>query len=408
LISRSRRVILSATRRKYATAVSGDRVSVQGSRMEEVPHDCPGADSAQAGRGASCQGCPNQRLCASGAGAAADPAIEEIKEKMKTVKHKILVLSGKGGVGKSTFSAHLAHGLAEDENTQVALLDIDICGPSIPKIMGLEGEQVHQSGSGWSPVVSIHPRPSLRGGVYMADSGGQSTGDCLSVNSTQTQDIGKCLALWFEVKCLLHHPFQFLEDNLGVMSVGFLLSSPDDAVIWRGPKKNGMIKQFLRDVDWGEVDYLIVDTPPGTSDEHLSVVQYLAAAHIDGAVVITTPQEVSLQDVRKEVSFCHKVKLPVIGVVENMSGFICPKCQKESQIFPPTTGGAEAMCQDLKIPLLGKVPLDPRIGKSCDKGQSFLVEAPDSPATVAYRSIIQRIQEFCSQRLPEGENLVGS
>uniref|UniRef100_A0A8C6FMS4 Cytosolic Fe-S cluster assembly factor NUBP1 n=1 Tax=Moschus moschiferus TaxID=68415 RepID=A0A8C6FMS4_MOSMO len=309
--------------------------------MEEVPHDCPGADSAQAGRGASCQGCPNQRLCASGAGAAADPAIEEIKEKMKTVKHKILVLSGKGGVGKSTFSAHLAHGLAEDENTQVALLDIDICGPSIPKIMGLEGEQ-------------------------------------------------------------------FLEDNLGVMSVGFLLSSPDDAVIWRGPKKNGMIKQFLRDVDWGEVDYLIVDTPPGTSDEHLSVVQYLAAAHIDGAVIITTPQEVSLQDVRKEISFCHKVRLPVIGVVENMSGFICPKCQKESQIFPPTTGGAEAMCQDLKLPLLGRVPLDPRIGKSCDKGQSFLVEAPDSPATVAYRSIIQRIQEFCSQRLPEGENLVGS
>ncbi|KAL2766461.1 cytosolic Fe-S cluster assembly factor NUBP1 isoform 5, partial [Daubentonia madagascariensis] len=179
--------------------------------MEEVPHDCPGADSAQAGRGASCQGCPNQRLCASGAGATPDPAIEEIKEKMKTVKHKILVLSGKGGVGKSTFSAHLAHGLAEDENTQV-----------------------HQSGSGWSPV--------------------------------------------------------YVEDNLGVMSVGFLLSSPDDAVIWRGPKKNGMIKQFLRDVDWGEVDYLIVDTPPGTSDEHLSVVQYLTAAHIDGAVIITTPQ----------------------------------------------------------------------------------------------------------------------
>nr|KAF6490444.1 nucleotide binding protein 1 [Molossus molossus] len=264
---------------------------------------------------------------------------------MKTVKHKILVLSGKGGVGKSTFSAHLAHALAEDENTQVALLDIDICGPSIPKIMGLEGEQVHQSGSGWSPV--------------------------------------------------------FLEDNLGVMSVGFLLSSPDDAVIWRGPKKNGMIKQFLRDVDWGEVDYLIVDTPPGTSDEHLSVVQYLAAAHIDGAVIITTPQEVSLQDVRKEINFCHKVKLPIIGVVENMSGFTCPKCKKESQIFPPTTGGAEAMCQDLKIPLLGKVPLDPHIGKSCDEGRSFLIDAPDSPATLAYRSIIQRIQEFCLQKKRE-------
>ncbi|XP_023385430.1 cytosolic Fe-S cluster assembly factor NUBP1 [Pteropus vampyrus] len=253
--------------------------------MEEVPHDCPGTSSAQAGRGAACQGCPNQRLCASGAGATPDPAIEEIKEKMKTVKHKILVLSGKGGVGKSTFSAHLAHALAEDENTQVALLDIDICGPSIPKIMGLEGEQVHQSGSGWSPV--------------------------------------------------------FPEDNLGVMSVGFLLSSPDDAVIWRGPKKNGMIKQFLRDVDWGEVDYLIVDTPPGTSDEHLSAVQYLAAAHIDGAVIITTPQR-----------------------------------------------WAER--------------------KSCDEGRSFLIDAPDSPATLAYRSIIQRIQEFCNLHQPKEENLISS
>uniref|UniRef100_A0A6I8NMX3 Cytosolic Fe-S cluster assembly factor NUBP1 n=1 Tax=Ornithorhynchus anatinus TaxID=9258 RepID=A0A6I8NMX3_ORNAN len=330
--------------------------------MEEAPHDCPGAGSAQAGKGASCQDCPNQRLCASGAGAAPDPAIEQIKEKMKTVKHKILVLSGKGGVGKSTFSAHLAHGLAEDESKQVALLDIDICGPSIPKIMGLEGEQVHQSGSGWSPV--------------------------------------------------------YVEENLGVMSLGFLLSSPDDAVIWRGPKKNGvnsasenkrdlkgMIKQFLRDVDWGEIDYLIVDTPPGTSDEHLSIVQYLSAAHIDGAVLITTPQEVSLQDVRKEINFCHKVKLPVIGVVENMSGFICPKCKKESQIFPPTTGGAEVMCQDLNISLLGKIPLDPQIGKSCDEGQSFLAEVPESPAAISYRNIIQRIQDFCGLHSSQEKSL---
>uniref|UniRef100_A0A8C8VDZ2 NUBP iron-sulfur cluster assembly factor 1, cytosolic n=1 Tax=Pelusios castaneus TaxID=367368 RepID=A0A8C8VDZ2_9SAUR len=303
------------------------------------PHDCPGTSSAQAGRAAACQGCPNQGLCASGGVAAPDPAIEEIKEKMKTVKHKILVLSGKGGVGKSTFSAHLAYGLAEDETKQVALLDIDICGPSIPKMMGLEGEQVHQSGSGWSPV--------------------------------------------------------YVEENLSVMSVGFLLSSPDDAVIWRGPKKNGMIKQFLRDVDWGEIDYLIVDTPPGTSDEHLSIVQYLSSTHIDGVVIITTPQEVSLQDVRKEINFCHKVKLPIIGVVENMSGFVCPKCKNESQIFPLTTGGAEKMCQNLNISLLGKVPLDPQIGKSCDKGQSFLSEIPESPATSSYRNIIQRIQEYC-------------
>ncbi|XP_074915054.1 cytosolic Fe-S cluster assembly factor NUBP1 isoform X2 [Buteo buteo] len=291
------------------------------------PDDCPGTSSAQAGRAAACQGCPNQKLCAAGA-AAPDPAeAAELRERLRAVKHTILVLSGKGGVGKSTFSALLAHGLAADE-----------------------AKQVHQSGSGWSPV--------------------------------------------------------YVEENLGVMSVGFLLSSPDDAVIWRGPKKNGLIKQFLRDVDWGEIDYLIVDTPPGTSDEHLSIVQYLSAAHIDGAVIITTPQEVSLQDVRKEINFCHKVKLPIIGVVENMSGFICPKCKNESQIFPPTTGGAEKMCQNLNVSLLGKVPLDPQIGRSCDKGQSFLSEAPESPATSSYRNIIQRIQEYCDQHPFQEEKII--
>ncbi|XP_064406498.1 cytosolic Fe-S cluster assembly factor nubp1-like isoform X2 [Halichondria panicea] len=263
---------------------------------------------------------------------------------MALVKHKILVLSGKGGVGKSTFTAHLAYGLAADENRQVGVLDIDICGPSIPKVMGVEGEQVHQSGSGWSPV--------------------------------------------------------YVDDNLCVMSVGFLLSSPDEAVIWRGPKKNGMIKQFLRDVDWGEVDYLIVDTPPGTSDEHLSIVQYLSSTHVDGAVVITTPQEVSLMDVRKELNFCKKVGLPVIGVVENMSGFVCPKCKHESQIFPPTTGGAIKMAADMGVPFLGKLPLDPRIGWCCDRGKSFLSEVPDSPAATAYQEIIQKIIDACTGSSP--------
>ncbi|KAI1883970.1 hypothetical protein AGOR_G00221570 [Albula goreensis] len=309
---------------------------------DNAPEHCPGTTSEQAGKTSACQGCPNQKICSSGAARAPDPAIEEIKEKMATVKHKILVLSGKGGVGKSTFSAHLAHGLASDVSAEVALLDVDICGPSIPRIMGLEGEQVHQSGSGWSPV--------------------------------------------------------YVEDNLAVMSIGFLLSSPDDAVIWRGPKKNGMIKQFLRDVDWGELDYLIVDTPPGTSDEHLSIVQYLSSAQIDGAVIITTPQEVSLQDVRKEIRFCQKVKLPIIGVVENMSGFICPKCKNTSQIFPPTTGGAQKMCADLNLPLLGSIPLDPRIGRSCDEGRSFLQHVPDSPAASAYEQIIQSIKDYCTYR----------
>ncbi|KAK3705200.1 hypothetical protein QZH41_014000 [Actinostola sp. cb2023] len=262
------------------------------------------------------------------------PDLAKIKERLSSVKHKIIVLSGKGGVGKSTFTAHLAHGLAADENRQVAVLDIDICGPSIPMAMGLQGEQVHQSGSGWSPV--------------------------------------------------------YVEDNLAVMSVGFLLDKPSDAVIWRGPKKNGLIKQFLKDVDWGDVDYLVIDTPPGTSDEHLSIIQYLQHTNIDGAVIVTTPQEVSLLDVRKQISFCKKVKLPIIGVIENMSGFVCPKCKKESDIFPATTGGAKKMSEDMKVPFLGRIPLDPRIGKSCDEGKSFLSEIPDSPAAKAYSNIIQR------------------
>ncbi|XP_023813456.1 cytosolic Fe-S cluster assembly factor NUBP1 isoform X2 [Oryzias latipes] len=289
---------------------------------DNAPKHCPGTASEQAGKAASCQGCPNQKLCASGAGKKPDPAIGEIGEKLSSVKHKILVLSGKGGVGKSTFSAQLARALASDGT-----------------------KEVHQSGNGWSPV--------------------------------------------------------YVEDNLAIMSIGFLLSSPDDAVIWRGPKKNGMIKQFLRDVDWGELDYLIVDTPPGTSDEHLSIVQYLSSTHVDGAVIITTPQEVSLQDVRKEIRFCQKVKLPIIGVVENMSSFVCPKCKNTSQIFPPTSGGAEKMCADLNLPLLGKLPLDPRIAQSCDEGRPFLREVPDSPAAEVYHTIVQSIRTYCSNRQTE-------
>uniref|UniRef100_A0A3P9JT23 NUBP iron-sulfur cluster assembly factor 1, cytosolic n=1 Tax=Oryzias latipes TaxID=8090 RepID=A0A3P9JT23_ORYLA len=320
---------------------------------DNAPKHCPGTASEQAGKAASCQGCPNQKLCASGAGKNPDPAIGEIGEKLSSVKHKILVLSGKGGVGKSTFSAQLARALASDVT-----------------------KEVHQSGNGWSPV--------------------------------------------------------YVEDNLAIMSIGFLLSSPDDAVIWRGPKKNGefkrmydfcvassrlsntepqctffpllllgMIKQFLRDVDWGELDYLIVDTPPGTSDEHLSIVQYLSSTHVDGAVIITTPQEVSMQDVRKEIRFCQKVKLPIIGVVENMSSFVCPKCKNTSQIFPPTSGGAEKMCADLNLTLLGKLPLDPRIAQSCDEGRPFLREVPDSPAAEVYHTIVQSIRTYCSNRQTE-------
>jgi len=157
------------------------------------------------------------------------------------------------------------------------------------------------------------------------------------------------------------------------------------------PKKNTLIKQFLRDVYWNELDYLIVDTPPGTSDEHLSMVQYLKETNPDGAVIITTPQEVALLDVRKEINFCRKVGLPIIGVVENMSGFVCPKCKTETQIFAPTTGGAKKMCIDMGLEYLGGIPLDPLIARSCDQGNSYISQCPDSAASKALQLIFQNI-----------------
>eukprot|EP01120_Amphizonella_sp_Union-15-10_P017326 TRINITY_DN9594_c0_g1_i1.p1 TRINITY_DN9594_c0_g1~~TRINITY_DN9594_c0_g1_i1.p1 ORF type:complete len:321 (+),score=55.16 TRINITY_DN9594_c0_g1_i1:68-1030(+) len=307
--------------------------------MDVVPpktHEekCVGPESEQAGKAEACQDCPNKTICETKP-KGPDPDLAEISERMSKIKHKILVLSGKGGVGKSTFSSQLTLGLA-DLDKDVGILDIDICGPSIPKILGLEKPEdaVHMTASGWEPV---YPR-----------------------------------------------------DNLAVMSVGFLLNSVDDAVIWRGPKKNGLIKQFLKDVLWDEMDYLIVDTPPGTSDEHLSITQYLKNG-ITGAVVITTPQEVSLVDVRKEINFCRKVGIPIIGVVENMSGFVCPKCKNETKIFLPSTGGAVKMCRDLNVNFLGSIPLDPLIARCCDEGKSFILQAPESPASKAYFQIINRI-----------------
>jgi Mrp family chromosome partitioning ATPase len=301
---------------------------------ENANEDCPGVESEEAGKGSNCQGCPNQDICASGVGKQVDTSTKEIEAKMSKIKHKILVLSGKGGVGKSTVSSQLAFMLA-NSGKEVGLLDIDICGPSIPRMLGLEGHEVHSSNAGWSPV--------------------------------------------------------YVTDTLGVMSIGFLLNNPDDAIIWRGPRKNGLIKQFLTDVDWNDLDYLIIDTPPGTSDEHISIVQYLKTTEADGAIIVTTPQEVALSDVRKEISFCRKVGLPIIGVVENMSGFICPCCKTRTDIFPTTSGGAEAMCKKLELDLLGKIPLEPKIGISGDGGESIEEKDPNSEATKAYKDIVNKI-----------------
>lgn len=308
------------------------------------PEHCPGPESNLAGQGSACAGCPNQSICAS-TPKGPDPDIPAITSRLAGIQHKILVLSGKGGVGKSTFTTMLAHAFATNERNMVGIMDTDICGPSIPKMMGVEAETIHVSNAGWSPV--------------------------------------------------------WVADNLGVMSVQFMLPSRDDAVIWRGPKNNGLIKQFLKDVEWGELDYLLVDTPPGTSDEHLSVNSYLKESGVDGAVLVTTPQEVSLLDVRKEIDFCRKAGIRVLGIVENMSGFVCSNCKHENQIFKATTGGARRLAKETGVAFLGAVPLDPRIGMACDFGESFFDNFPDSPACSAIQSVVHRVKEEAGIREDE-------
>eukprot|EP01120_Amphizonella_sp_Union-15-10_P015064 TRINITY_DN7608_c0_g1_i1.p1 TRINITY_DN7608_c0_g1~~TRINITY_DN7608_c0_g1_i1.p1 ORF type:complete len:180 (-),score=30.83 TRINITY_DN7608_c0_g1_i1:32-571(-) len=165
------------------------------------------------------------------------------------------------------------------------------------------------------------------------------------------------------------------------MSIGFLLPDKDSAVIWRGPKKTAMIKQFLTDVCWGNLDYLIIDTPPGTSDEHISVCEYLKSFDPDGAIIVTTPQSVSLIDVRKEISFCRKIGLNIIGIFENMSGFKCPHCSECTNVF--STGGGESLAEQWNIPFLGRIPLDPSLMSSCDSGTSHLNELTESDSLKA-------------------------
>lgn len=252
---------------------------------------------------------------------------------MDSVQHVILVLSGKGGVGKSTVATQLALSL-HYAGKKVGILDVDLCGPSIPHMLGVQNSAVHQCEDGWVPVI-VRENP-----------------------------------------------------RLSIMSVGFLLNDKDDPVIWRGPKKNGMIKQFVSDVVWEEIDYLIVDTPPGTSDEHLAVLENLKTK-IEGAVLVTTPQAVAVADVRRELTFCRKTKVPVLGVIENMSGYVCPHCSECSLVF--SQGGGEALATEEKIQFLGRVPLDSELTKCLETGQSFQKVFPDSPTLTAIESITEKL-----------------
>ncbi|KAH3898816.1 iron-sulfur cluster assembly protein CFD1 SCDLUD_005154 [Saccharomycodes ludwigii] len=236
-----------------------------------------------------------------------------IPKSLSNVKHIILIMSGKGGVGKSSIATQLALSLAGEHNLKVGVLDIDLTGPSIPRMFGLENKQVLQSTKGWLPVKL--PNNGNKGSIK-------------------------------------------------VMSLGFLLNNRGNSVVWRGPKKTAMIKQFISDVYWGDaddgLDYLLIDTPPGTTDEHISIVEELRffQSVVDGAIVVTTPQNVAISDVRKQINFCKAVDLKIIGIIENMSGFVCPYCEECTDIF--SSGGGSALAKNLNIRYLGDIPIDPK------------------------------------------------
>ncbi len=246
---------------------------------------------------------------------------------LENIKHKVVVLSGKGGVGKSTFAVNMATAVAA-AGYKTGLLDVDFHGPSIPVMMGITDASVESGANGILPVE---------------------------------------------------------KGNLKIISIGSMLKNSDDAIIWRGPMKMGIIQQFLRDVDWGELDYLFIDCPPGTGDEPLSLCQLLKDP--DGAVIVTTPQEVASADVRKSVNFCSQLNLPVLGIVENMSGFVCPGCGEVTDIF--SSGGGKKIATDYSVPFLGSVPLDPAVGIAGDEGTPYIQKHPRGVVAEKMRDIIR-------------------
>ena len=248
------------------------------------------------------------------------------------IKHKIMVMSGKGGVGKTTVSANLAFALAMS-GLDVGLMDADIHGPDIPMILGIEDKRPEVSEDKMSPIL-VTPR-------------------------------------------------------LKAISIGFLLPNRDSSIIWRGPMKMNAIRQFISDVDWGELDYMIVDLPPGTGDEPLSVVQLMK--EVDGSIIVTTPQDLALLDSRKAVDFSSVVHVPVIGIIENMSGFVCPHCGKETNIFK--YGGGERSASELGVPFLGRVPLDPKMVEAADSGTPFVLQK-ELKVKGAFDRIVANVRAF--------------
>jgi ATP-binding protein involved in chromosome partitioning len=258
---------------------------------------------------------------------------QEIQEKLKDFKNKLLVMSGKGGVGKSTIAAYLAVGLAK-KGFQVGLMDVDLHGPSIPQLLGLKG----------------------------------------TIRSSAESNKGI--------------PLKYLP-NMEVMSIESLLGDKDTATIWRGPLKIGVIKQFINDIAWSNSDYLIIDCPPGTGDEPLTIAQVIPDTK---AVIVTTPQEISLSDVRKSINFCHQVNMNIIGLIENMSGLTCPYCGKTIDLFK--TGGGMITAKKAGLTLLGSLPLEPAIVSEGDTGSVAWMDNTDMPYTKSFSTIVDRVADL--------------
>ncbi|MFH2123612.1 MAG: Mrp/NBP35 family ATP-binding protein [Pseudomonadota bacterium] len=259
-----------------------------------------------------------------------------ITRSLGKIKHKVLVMSGKGGVGKSTVSVNLALGLAK-RGHQVGLMDVDLHGPDVVRMLNMKGNMEPPA----TPDALVPP---------------------LKYN-----------------------------DNLKVVSLEYMMKDRDEAIIWRGPLKIQAIRQFVADMDWGELDYLIIDAPPGTGDEPLSVAQTIPNVK---AVVVTTPQKVALADVRKSINFCKTVEMEITGVIENMSGFVCPHCNQTVDIFK--TGGGEELARDFDLPFLGRVPMDPKVVIAGDDGVPYLSSDAVSPATEAFDAVVTAVEN----RLP--------
>jgi Mrp family chromosome partitioning ATPase len=259
---------------------------------------------------------------------------EMVRRSLSNIKHKFLVMSGKGGVGKTSTSVNLAIALSK-KGYKVGLMDVDIHGPDVPRMLGLEG------------MITLGGNQKLQPKRY--------------------------------------------SENLYAVSIESLMPNKDDAIIWRGPVKHSAIKQFIGEVEWGHLDFLIIDSPPGTGDEPLTVAQLIKDAQ---AIIVTTPQEVALADIRKSINFCRTVKMKIFGLVENMSGFECPHCGKMVDLFG--MGGGEKTAEIAEIPFLGKIPFDPKMVLCGDSGTSYLDANKDSAVSNAFEEVADRMSKLLS------------